>query len=162
MKVKLKGVALYPKLFAPDAMYDYWGLEFIPDKESEALLTKEGVEFSSHKNGDPVSHEGYDNRPVLKVKKKTKNKNGEDLQPPRVVDSLGNPVGSDVLIGNGSTVILYGNIKEYTMNKNTGIKFYLNTVQVTELVEYSPIDKIEGGYVASSNTSLEAGDEDAF
>lgn len=54
---------------------------------------------------------------------------------PGVFDVYGNPIPENVLIGNGSKVIVAYTPFEY-LTFGGGVTFYLNAVQVIELVEY--------------------------
>jgi hypothetical protein len=74
-----------------------------------------------------------------------------------VFDSKNKPIANDVTIGNGSIVKIAYSPSVYHMNANVnGLKFFINAVQVVELVEFGGgsdgnsygFGEVAGGFVA--------------
>lgn len=83
-------------------------------------------------------------------------KTGEQFKP-RVFDRQGQPMPPEVIVGNGSKVrVSY--IENVYDGFGGGINFYLNAVQVMELVEYAGRDA--GGYGFDIETAPPAGRND--
>ncbi len=148
-KFKVDGIAFYAKLNTPDEMSGAYSIDFIPANETEEKkLLDVGATKATRRDGSAVEHSGYEGRSVFKIKRKTHTKAGEELGAPEVVDSQGNKV--DVIIGNGSKVRVYGKAFSWNFKGKSGTGLGLNTVQVLSLIEYAKVDKVAGGFVAST------------
>lgn len=157
-KFKVDGIAFYAKVHSPDEMSDAYCVDFIPLNEAEeAKLLEVGAKKAVRRDGSAVEHSGFEGRSVYKIKRKTTTRSGEELGPPNVVDSQGN--ATDAFIGNGSKIRVYGKAFNWNFKGKSGTGLGLNTVQVLELVEYSSIDKVAGGFVA--NTEVPSVSDDA-
>lgn len=87
---------------------------------------------------------------------------------PTIFDARGNPLANPPEIGNGSVLRVSYSIGGYNTPQATGIKLYLNAVQIVELVEFGGgsnakafgFDEEEGGYEAPA-TKAGFSDEEA-
>lgn len=74
----------------------------------------------------------------------------DGTQKPLVTDSTGRkPLPSSILVGNGSKIRVQVGVGNFDHKVHgTGAKFFLNAVQVVELVEFqrTKFDAVEGGY----------------
>ena len=145
-KFKADGVVMYAKVHEPDNFdpdKPMYTVDLIVDGDTEEALKGLGLNPRRNKTGELVKypeHEGV----IFKLKSKYK---------PQLVDSKGNPVGPDVVVGNGSKVRVYGNAYEWSFKGSKGVAGALNALQVIDLVEFKkgiPVDKIEGGFEANS------------
>jgi hypothetical protein len=158
-KFKVDGIAFYAKVSVPDEMSDAYSVDFIPlNDEENAKLVDAGAQQAKRRDGSAVEHQGFEGRPVYKIKRKTHTRAGDELGPPSVVDSQGNPI--DVLIGNGSKVRVYGKAFNWNFKGKSGTGLGLNTVQVLELIEYNTVDKVAGGFVANTEVPQNLGGSD--
>lgn len=163
-KFKVDGIAFYAKLNTPDEMSGAYSIDFIPLNDAEEKkLIEVGATKASRRDGSPVEHAGFEGKSVYKIKRKTHTRAGDELGKPDLLDSQGNPI--DVAVGNGSKVRVYGKAFNWNFKGKSGTGLGLNTVQVIELVEYSKVDKVDGGFVANTEVptlkSTNVGD-DAF
>lgn len=74
---------------------------------------------------------------------------------PGVFDRYGNPLAADVLVGNGSKVCVSYSPNTY-LAFGGGINFYLNAVQVIELVEYKNQSAEAYGFAVESDPVVAA------
>lgn len=89
-------------------------------------------------------------------------------RPPRVVDANVNNIPKEVAgkIGNGSEGKCYIGYMATTHDsgKKAGAKFFLNTVQVTKLVEFDAetagVERVEGGYSVDVSAAVSNDDDD--
>ncbi len=72
--------------------------------------------------------------------------------PPRVFDRFGTVIPPEVLVGNGSKVRVAYRENEYK-GLGGGFNFYLNAVQVIELVEYSGGNATDYGFETEKGTA---------
>lgn len=177
----IQGNALWAKVFEPDTKFDPNGTYSIqvtiPEEEAagiceyldkvvqerfdeevkakpkmkNSLSTKAGYEPHYDKDGNETGLVEF--RFKLKAKVQTRDGSMYD-QKPIVVDAKRNPMDSNNLIGNGSTVKVAFEPIPYVMasTKQVGVSLRLKGVQVIELVEYgnggaSMFDE-EDGFVA--------------
>lgn len=177
----IQGNALWAKVFEPDTKFDPNGTYSIqvtiPEEEAagiceyldkvvqerfdeevkakpkmkNSLSTKAGYEPHYDKDGNETGLVEF--RFKLKAKVQTRDGSLYD-QKPIVVDAKRNPMDSNNLIGNGSTVKVAFEPIPYVMasTKQVGVSLRLKGVQVIELVEYgnggaSMFDE-EDGFVA--------------
>lgn len=174
----IQGNALWAKVFEPDTKFDPNGTYSIqvtiPEEEAagiceyldkvvqerfdeevkakpkmkNSLSTKAGYEPHYDKDGNETGLVEF--RFKLKAKVQTRDGSLYD-QKPIVVDAKRNPMDSNNLIGNGSTVKVAFEPIPYVMasTKQVGVSLRLKGVQVIELVEYgnggaSMFDEEEG------------------
>lgn len=174
----IQGNALWAKVFEPDTKFDPNGTYSIqvtiPEEEAagiceyldkvvqerfdeevkakpkmkNSLSTKAGYEPHYDKDGNETGLVEF--RFKLKAKVQTRDGSMYD-QKPIVVDAKRNPMDSNNLIGNGSTVKVAFEPIPYVMasTKQVGVSLRLKGVQVIELVEYgnggaSMFDEEEG------------------
>lgn len=110
---------------------------------------QESKEFQNEKTGKPkkwldnpfVPYATDDNDEVyfkFKTAHVRKDADGNDVKRyVPVFDAKGKPMGRDVAIGNGSVVKISYSPSLYHVNSNiNGIKFFLNAIQVLDLVEF--------------------------
>jgi hypothetical protein len=158
-------IAFYAKVYQPDEMSDAYSIDAVADTEQAVkILESVGATPAVRRDGSPVEHQGFEGKPVYKIKRKTTTRSGESLGAPTVVDSQGNAITN--LIGNGSRVRVYGKAFNWNFKGKSGTGLGLNTVQVIDLVEYNTVSKVEGGFVAKTEVptdlSSNDGDEGAF
>ena len=128
--------AYYPKLMKPVAPFgtEQFELQVRAEKDSAAFktLTDLGVK------GKPQD----DGTIAFNLKRKAKNRKGDDNGAPEVVDAERKPFNASI-IGNGTGV----NVKLFTYpydvmgRKGTGVM--LSAVQVTDLVEYKATSNVD-------------------
>ena len=164
-KVKVDGIAFYARVHTPSPEAEAYTLDFVADTEEAAkTLTEAGLLPAKRLTGEVVAHEGYPNAPVFRFKSNVAKRDGTPLPKPKVVDSQANPITA--LVGNGSKVRIYGNTYDWTFKNRTGVGAGFNVLQVLDLVEFDPIDKVEGGFVskdvADIPTDIDVDDESAF
>jgi hypothetical protein len=153
-KFKVDVIAFYAKVQTPDDMSDAYTVDAVADtKEAEDALRALGASPAVRRDGTAVEHQGFEGKPVFKIKRKTHTRSGEELGAPTVVDSQGNPFTG--LIGNGSRVRLYGKAFNWNFKGKSGTGLGLNTVQVIDLVEFNNLDKVEGGFVANTEVPFD-------
>ena len=113
---------------------------------------------ASVKDGKKKNHAS--GGPFFKFKKNAYTREGKPLPAPRVVDAQKNDI-SGTTIGNGSTVNVLFRSKEMEQGQWTGKSvFYLDAVQVLELVPYDgpkneDFSEVDGGYQGEENFSRE-------
>lgn len=152
-KFKVDGIAMYAAVQHPSRHTGNYSVDLVVTDEVAAELEKLGLSKARDKTGKLKSYEdaGIEGA-VFRMKRKTQTKDGKPMMAPRVVDSRGNPLPVNTMIGNGSKVRIYGSAYPYkTPGGTAGIAAGLNTVQVIELVEYSSVDIIEDGYTVGDD-----------
>ena len=113
-----------------------WTFEFEPDEEGLQVFLKHGLGDRIKGKGYAVGQKGQfkDREPFIILKKSELTKDGKPNSPIRVYDQDDEPWEDNTLIGNGSTVDVKINIKDYGPGKKKGI--YPEAVRVQELVRY--------------------------
>lgn len=115
----------------PDADGTY-RVEITVTPESRALATKLGLTIYTSKDGT---------REFLKFKRPAISKAGETVKPPKVLNTMLEPVTE--LIGNGS----YGSVEFFPFDwtdkktKRSGTSAYLVALQIKKLIPYTPTKK---------------------
>jgi hypothetical protein len=160
----LKGAIEWAWLTKPNTKFDadgVWSLNILPEKDDlKAVLVTHPL--LTVKKDD-------DGRSFITLKRKVKQRNGTQNDPPALVDSKNNPVS--VILGNGSICNVVFN--EYPAPKAPkGVGFQLNVIQILELVEYNAsaartermLEELpeapEGGYEAPTVDEVAIDDSD--
>jgi hypothetical protein len=140
--------AYYPKLMKPVAPFgtEQFELQVRTEESSEAFktLTDLGVKGKPQEDGTIA----------FNLKRKAKNRKGDENGAPDVVDAARKPFDASI-IGNGSGV----NVKLFTYpydvqgRKGTGVM--LSAVQVTDLVEYKPTNNVDFDAVEDTTVGAE-------
>lgn len=120
----------YAKVIKPGHAFDegqpdLWSVNIYPTDADADLLLASGATAKEDKQGATF----------FIAKRNTKNKQGEAVQPPAVVDAKKNPFTQE--IGNGSVCNIAVTPFTWTKGKNTGVLLYLNAVQVVNHVAAS-------------------------
>ena len=159
----INGKAYWAKLDRPAQKYKTtastdteWTIDVTIDKKSKELIN------SLHPSAT-IKNRDDDRGDFFTFKKDAFNRNGEPLPKPRLVDAKRNNIAGTT-IGNGSEVRVsfrVGEVKNVPtmIGKN---KFYLDAVQVVDLVPYERSDDFDevDGYVAESTMSNGASSEE--
>jgi len=131
--VYFKGKAKWAKVFRPDQMYDYYGMDFYPDDPD--AFQESGIQLKPNKDNE-------DGRTFFKVKRRpTALIKGElvNFGPPVVFDKTN--MTTTQAIGNGSEVTV--KIALYDSQKGKGHR--LESVRVENLVEYEGNAELDVG-----------------
>jgi len=170
---------MYPKIQAGnyDTKYkDTWTIDLLLDKEGlkVAKAEKLRIKKSSIKDGEAVTKyaglfDGYDGS-YLRLQRSVVDANGDNREPPKLIDSKLNPIPPSVKIGNGSEVKVQFIVKDddaETIKKFGGKGTFLLGVQVLKLVAYEGragdpekdfVEEDGESLVSSSDFSFEQGD----
>lgn len=158
-KVKVDGLSFYASVHRPNAKSGVYVIDLAVDSETETKLIAEGLKPARRATGDLVEHKGAEGMKVFRFKSKAISAKGQTLSPPSVVDSQGNACTD--LIGNGSKVRVYATIRPYNVvGGGSGVAAYLNIVQIIDLVSFSTVDKVDGGFVSASTGSSDSTSND--
>ena len=132
--MKLTNVRVkYAKVHKPGKAYDEshpdeWSLNmYLTDEDRDAIMAK-GVNPKEDKEGTEY----------WTAKRSSMTRNGDAQTPPAVVDAAKRPFTDD--IGNGSVCNVVVTLIPWTKAKRSGIKLYLNAVQVINHVPYGKSD----------------------
>lgn len=136
--IYLSGTAMWPKLKTPDTKFDVEGvynLDLILDEASRKKFKEAGirVEMRETPDGEKFVKLKRQHKKLIKGDVKT-------LGPPKVLDSEGNTLADNILIGNGSKVTC----KVAVFDTMKGKGHTLEAVRVDELVVYEKHDEAEG------------------
>lgn len=120
----------YAKVIRPGKAYtegrpDEWSVNIYPTAEDREALMAHGCNPKEDKAGEEY----------WVAKRSTKAKSGKDVAAPKVVDAKLVPFPED--IGNGSVCNINVTLFPWKMGPRSGIKLYLNAVQVVNHVAYS-------------------------
>jgi hypothetical protein len=140
----LQGKCKWAKVQAPDLEYKNWNIKLYPTAKSIELFNKlregeEGIDgilnsIQNDEEGDFIILR----RPMFK----NFGRGDEPLEPPTVINSEGQPMARDVLIGDGSDITV--KVERYVYNKpfkkGRGSAIRLVGVKVENLVPYSRKD----------------------
>lgn len=127
----IQGKARWCKLVKPGKGFDEGTFEWSTDLEiDDATADKIRAE------GAGAYVKAKDGVTFVTFKRKTKNRDGSDAKPIKLVDNKGQPWDPEKLIGNGSTLNVKYVINETSFGKKTFVKPAPLAVQVWELVEY--------------------------
>lgn len=164
-KVYVEGYAMYTCVRKPKKAYDptkspTYCLDLIVTDTEAEKLTAEGLKRARTKvDEDTFKSKEYPEHPGLKVfalNRRQFKADGTEKKPPVVVDSVGNPLPHNVLIGNGSKVVacIHPYSGTYKSKPYTGHE--LLGIQVLELVPYEVKDhdlgfRAQDGYKAGSS-----------
>jgi len=144
----ISGTAYWASLQSPNTKFEpSWQIEVCNlDAENKAIAEKDNLTIKyDDVKGDYVS-----------IKRKVKRKDGNNNQPPIVVDAQKRPMLD--LIANGSKVNVLYEPFEWNFGGKTGVSADLRAVQVTELVPYSTEEDDAFDVVPDGFTSDEAED----
>ena len=159
----IAGKAYWAKLDRPAQKYKTtaptemeWTIDITIDKKSKELI-------NSLNPSATIKNRKDDRGDFFTFKKDAFNKNGEPLPKPRLVDAKRNNIAGTT-IGNGSEIRVsfrVGEVKNVPTMKGKN-KFYLDAVQVIDLVPYERSDDFDevDGYVAESTMSNGASSEE--
>jgi len=156
----LTGKAMYAKLVYPDTKYE-------PRWTVDLLLKGEDLEMAK-KNEARVKHnpkyeglfDGFDGH-YVNIAKPCSKADGEEHDPPEVVDKFTNPVPSDDQVGNGSDIrvraLVKDKISDDIKKKYNGYGLFMTKVQVLNMIPYERMGdpskdfvvEEEGTYTAS-------------
>ena len=138
----------------------------VADCDARLEAAKESKEFANEKTGKPKKWLDHpfvpyatddDGKIFFKFKTSHLKKDSEGNEVRKYVpvfDAKGKPISRDVAIGNGSIVKISYSPSVYHVNANVnGLKFFLNAIQVLDLVEY-------GG--EGSSSSFGFGEEEGY
>lgn len=129
--LKLSNVrVMYAKVIRPGKAYedndpDEWSVNMYVTQEDSDLLIEKGVTPKEDKKG----------MLYFPAKRSTKTRNGDDQKPPAVVDSAKRPFTED--IGNNSVCNIVVTLIPWTKKGRSGIKLFLQAVQVVNHVPYA-------------------------
>lgn len=129
--LKLKNARVkYAKVIRPGKAYDEsqpeeWSINIYPTPEDRDALMARGCNPKEDKAGEEY----------WVAKRATKTRAGGEAKPPKVVDAKLAPFTED--IGNGSVCNINVTLFPWKKGQRTGIKLYLNAVQVVNHVAYS-------------------------
>ena len=120
----------YAKVIRPGKAYDEahpdeWSVNlYVTDEDRDNLMAR-GINPKEDKDGNEY----------WIAKRSTKTTKGDDQKPPVVVDSAKRPFADD--IGNGSVCNVVVTLIPWTKAKRSGIKLFLQAVQVVNHVPYT-------------------------
>lgn len=161
----VSGTAYWASVQAPNTHFDpKWTIELVVDKAEAAKLkdVMSAVTDNPKAQFQTIKKDEERGGWVVRIEQKCERADGTKNDPPRVVDSDGEPL--DALVGNGSFVkVLYRAYKSTFKNKEY-VKLGLKGVKVIELVPYGdPEDQDffepEDGSVEASKKKSSKADE---
>lgn len=120
----------YAKVIRPGKAYDEgqpdeWSVNIYPTEADRDALMARGCNPKEDKAGEEY----------WVAKRSTKAKSGKDVAAPKLVNAKLEPFTED--IGNGSVCNINVTLFPWKKGQRTGIKLYLNSVQVVNHVAYS-------------------------
>jgi hypothetical protein len=130
----IRGVVHWAKVLG-DPVMNYqgdgreWTVDLTPDAEGIAKLEELGL-------GDRIKDKGDDRGRFMQFRQREKRKDGSLNRSIAVMDVDGNPWPATDLIGNGSTVDLKFEYKDYGAGKFAGV--YPQAIRILERKEYVP------------------------
>jgi hypothetical protein len=138
----IRGIAHWAKVLG-DPVPNYggdnreWTIDLTPNEEGKALLERLGL-------GKRLKNKGDEREDFIQFRQREKRQDGSLNRRISVVDLEGEPWRQDRLIGNGSTVDLKFEHKDYGEGKHPGL--YPQAIRVLELAEYrrqefAPLDE---------------------
>lgn len=132
--MKLSNVRVkYAKVIKPGKAYDEshpdeWSVNmYVTDEDRDALMAR-GINPKEDKDGNEY----------WIAKRSIKTSKGGDQKPPTVLDTAKRPFSDD--IGHGSVCNVVVTLIPWTKAKRSGIKLFLNAVQVVNLVSFGKPD----------------------
>lgn len=158
-----KGIAVYPWLnkadtkFDPDGTYKT-GIRLDADSAKGLIQTMKQLAVDEFgKKGEtaklPFQNDADTGEYIFNAKSKYK---------PKMVDSAGHVIDpyNQPQVWGGSTIRIKGSMNPYSAAGNIGVSLQLSAVQIIELSEGesngdATFDAVEGGFVASKETSSE-------
>lgn len=129
--MKLSNVRVeWAKVISPGKPYDEtkdpeWSVSMYVTEEDRDALMARGINPKEDKKGNEY----------WIAKRSTKTREGKDQKPPVVVDAAKRPFTDD--IGNGSVCNVVVTLIPWTKAKRSGIKLFLQAVQVVNHVPYT-------------------------
>ncbi len=128
----ISGTAYWASITLPNTTFDVDGVYTIDicqlEDKNKDIVVQDNLE---------IKNIGDERGDFITAKMKVRRKNGGVNAPPKVVDSKLNPITND-LIGNGSKVKVSYRPFDWTFGNRSGVSAGLNSVQVTDLIEYIP------------------------
>jgi hypothetical protein len=133
-----------------------WTMDITPDEEGIATLREVGL-------ADRLKNKGDDRGEFIPFRQREKRMDGTLNRPVSVVDADGNPWPQDKLIGNGSTVDVKFEVKDYGKGKKAGV--YPQAVRVLEhkpyqRVEFAPLNEDDDFFKAPLEEAAPEGDDE--
>lgn len=124
--MKIKGIANWANIQQPNTKFEpVWSIDLTVDGEVAKALRKAGLKVKE-------ADDGY----VFKVKRKVDRRDGTQNQKPDVFTADGDL--TNVLVGNGSVVIVTIQPYEWKNTFGQGTSADLKSVQIVDLVPYEP------------------------
>lgn len=161
-KVSLDGVLLYAQVQSP-SKYKKYSTDFIPggvSQEAEDLAISLGAIPKTVKNDKElaeIDRLGLTGKKVFTAERLVILSSGKKLEPLLVIDAKGNPLTA--LLSNGTKARLHGTLSTYVSEGKTITRFYMDTVQVFDLVPYVPtkatntVPPMDGFDITTVNTT---------
>jgi len=145
----LSGKAYWAAISNPNTTFEpVWSIDLALDSKAK----KEAIDL-----GLTVKNKSDDRGDFVTIKRKVKNKSGNDNPAPMLKDSQKRDIRG-TLVGNGSDVNVLSKVYDWEYAGKKGKGSDLQAVQVTNLVEYSEgedFDVIPNGYESSEKNSEE-------
>lgn len=135
----LEGTAYWPHVRTPSEKSGKYSIDLTIDKNTANLLSEKGITIKNKKTGegvekkDPLDTRGN----FVTLTRSLTDKEGNLLSPPRIIDAQKNLIPEEILIGNGSKVIVKANVFSWKNKFGRGIGLGFSTIQVLELVPYT-------------------------
>lgn len=133
-------------------------------------LRKYGIKVKAYQHSEDSPYAEMDGQRFIRFESKAGTKEDwpnvdPDLaakRKPRVIDSAGNPIPEDVVIGNGSRVRVKFSVSKTPPSEGNPAAPFLDSVQVLELVTYDRpamtgirgLEVVEGGFVLGSEDKV--------
>lgn len=154
--LEVEGIAMYPHVHKPVSNKykpsdpPTYKLDLIVEKDVEKLLKAEGLTPTKKEVKDlendtvskiPKEYPGFEGKKVFTFYRKTVKKDGSPNSALPVVDSQNHEIPANILIGNGSRIVV--SINPWTMQGKEGLVHGSNllAVQVLELVPYTAAEQ---------------------
>lgn len=141
----VRGTAQWASLSKPNDMSGKYQIDVCNMSEADVKqLEGQGVTNIRHeeKRDDDYEPRGH----FITMRSNAVSKNGDILDPPKVVDAKKNPLPKGTLVGNGSEVKVVYDPFEWSFKGKTGVSAGLRIVQVITLEAYeggSGLDDLE-------------------
>lgn len=134
----IRGTAYWAKILGEPRKnnfddYREWTIDVSPDEDGLKLFKSLGI---MDRLKDP--RDGETRGRFITLKQRELRADGRRNDPIKVVNAAGEPWPEDILIGNGSTIDVKFNVKDYGKGKRKGV--YIQAIRVLELV---PFERVE-------------------
>jgi len=153
----VKGIAEWASLHEPNTKYEpVYSIDLLIDDEEKAKIEEACAEFGK-KYKSPTIKKAENDLWRIKFKQKFNRADGTEAPPIPVVDAAKQPLDKSILVGNGSQVKVLVRVTDVDNSFGKFVGFYLQKVQVLELVEYQGEDFEDesGGATEGDGTSEE-------